>query len=107
MIEFSKIFGVLPTHKRIILFEEGSWCIYKRESTDQDIKLWNSSCEINILHDCSTVAQEDERRLDRIHTAGLVTRYQLKLGNAQCDRCDEIPPNHIQAMYLMLEWDKE
>ncbi len=106
MINFDKIFGSLPAHKRTIIFEEGSWCIYRRESNDDKVKKWGDIGETNILHDCSKEYQEEGRNLDRLHTGGLVTAPQLKLGNSKCDRCDKIPPDHIQAMYLMLEWDR-
>jgi hypothetical protein len=83
------IFDSSEMTSREILFEEGLWCLYRKES-DLD--------PINVIHRCANVRWAIDMSRDT----------EWACGNNETDGsgCGEIAPDKLKGLYMMYMWER-
>jgi hypothetical protein len=89
MRKLNEIFVDNATTTREILFEEGLWCLYRKE-TDVD--------PINVIHRCGKVRWAIDMSKDT----------EWECGNNETDGsgCGEAAPDKLKGLYKLYMWDK-
>ena len=72
-----KLADIFDEEKRVVLFEDGEWCIYRR-SLDR----------CYIIHRCASISKAEDST------------------NNSCHACGEVMPVALKGLYILNEWDR-